>query len=92
MNKWTVLEETGAMKRLARAPKQVREKYDFWKNVLLDSGPHELCHRPGFRDKALSGKWYGYRASRLSLQWRVIYRVEQSIVTVIVEEITPHQY
>jgi mRNA-degrading endonuclease RelE of RelBE toxin-antitoxin system len=34
----------------------------------------------------------GERSSRLSLQYRVIYAVEQDIVTVFVLEITPHNY
>ena len=43
-------------------------------------------------DEKLKGKREGQRSSRLSLQYRVIYAVEQDIVTVFVLEITPHNY
>ncbi len=92
MTPWILWENVGAMKRLVLAPKQVQKKYGLWKNMIFDCGPQELRHHPGFRDEALTGRWSGYRSSRLSLQWRVIYRVERSTVTVFVEEITPHEY
>jgi hypothetical protein len=32
------------------------------------------------------------RSSRLSGQWRVLYRMQSDIVTVYVERISPHDY
>lgn len=46
----------------------------------------------GFHDEALQGEWQEDRSSRLSLQYRVIYKVtaKESIFQVI--SITPHDY
>ena len=41
---------------------------------------------------ALKSERKSQRSSRLSLQYRVIYSVEQEVVTVYVLEITPHYY
>jgi plasmid maintenance system killer protein len=46
----------------------------------------------GFNDEKLNGDRKRQRSSRLSLQYRVIYEIEEEIVTVYVIEITPHQY
>jgi len=47
---------------------------------------------PGFHDEKLMGVRAGQRSSSLSLQYRVIYKIEKEIVTVVVLEITPHNY
>jgi len=46
----------------------------------------------GFHDEKLRGKLSHLRSSRLSLQWRIIYRVDANTVTVTVERVTPHKY
>ncbi|MGH7377044.1 MAG: type II toxin-antitoxin system mRNA interferase toxin, RelE/StbE family, partial [Candidatus Methylomirabilales bacterium] len=46
----------------------------------------------GFHDEALRGQWENHRSSRLGLQYRVIYRVEERQVQVLVVEITAHDY
>lgn len=56
------------------------------------SGPQGLRATRGFRDEALSGKSKGFRSSRLSQQWRVIYTVEADVMTVEVVRVTPHDY
>jgi len=56
------------------------------------SGPEGLKQIRGFRDEALRGHWQGHRSSRLNLQYRVIYRVEQDRVIVEVVAVTPHDY
>ena len=45
-----------------------------WKDIAMLSGPPGLRLIRGFNDEALSGKWNGYRSSRLGLQYRVFYR------------------
>ena len=47
---------------------------------------------PGFHDEKLQGKRAGQRSSRLSLQYRVIYKVDRKHTTVFVLETTPHKY
>jgi toxin HigB-1 len=40
----------------------------------------------------LSGKWDGHRASRLGLQWRVIYLTVPDQQLFQVMTVTPHDY
>lgn len=79
-------------KALAKAPSEIVEKYEFWKAVVRQSGPEALKEFRGMHDEALSGEWKGYRSSRLSLQWRVIYVIQRDEVAVYVERVTPHDY
>jgi len=65
---------------------------ELWKDIVFRHGPEKLREFPGFHDEKLKGERKGQRSSRLSFQYRVIYRVERDIVTVFVLEITPHKY
>jgi addiction module RelE/StbE family toxin len=56
------------------------------------SGPMGLRLIRGFRDEALTGRWKGYRSSRLNEQWRVIYQVRADVLLVRVVRVTPHDY
>ena len=56
------------------------------------SGPDGLKQIKGFRDESLRGEWKDHRSSRLSIQYRVIYRIEKDQVLVQVVSVTPHDY
>lgn len=71
---------------------EILKRYEKWKDIAMLSGPSGLRLISGFRDEALSGKWGGYRSSRLNLQWRVIYRVVADALLVQVIQVTPHDY
>ncbi len=89
---WTVLESRDASKALDKLPPPAAEKYAFWLAIVRQSGPAGLRAVKSFHDEKLKGKLSGLRSSRLSLQWRVIYRVRADVVTVDVERLTPHDY
>ena len=89
---WVIYEHRRLDKQLARAPLEVRKRYEKWKDIAAISGPEGLALIRGFRDEALSGKWRGYRCSRLNKQYRVIYRVSGTELTIFVMELTPHDY
>jgi hypothetical protein len=55
-------------------------------------GPVKLKEFPGFHDETIKGNRLGQRSSRLNLQYRVMYVIEEEIITVYVLEITPHEY
>lgn len=74
------------------APQEILKRYEKWKDIAMLSGPQGLRVIKGFHDEALSGKWKGYRSSRLGLQWRVIYRVVANALLIQVVEVTPHDY
>jgi plasmid maintenance system killer protein len=89
---WTVVEERDAVKAIDALPPQVAGKYTTWLAIVREQGPQGLRAIKGFHDEKLSGELKRLRSSRLSQQWRVIYRVESNVVTVYVERITPHDY
>lgn len=89
---WTVRIENAAQKALAKAPRDVEEKFNAWALVVEMSGPAGLRAIKGFHDEKLQGKLKHLRSSRLGLQWRVLYRVDKDVVTVVVEQVTPHVY
>ena len=89
---WVVFESKSVEKQLKKAPAEVREKYEFWKNILQTDGPKGLKLISGFKDHALRGEWSGARASRLNKQWRVIYALEKKQLNVLVLEVNPHDY
>ncbi len=89
---WTVYEHRRVEKSLKGAPIEVLKRYEKWKDIVVISGPQGLKIIKGLKDEALSGKWKGYRSSRLSIQYRVIYKAEGDKILVQVEDVTPHDY
>ena len=89
---WHIREHRGVARKCKKLPLNVVKKYELWKNLVFRHGPDKLREFPGFNDEKLKGERRGQRSSRLSLQYRVIYKVEKDIVTVFVLEITPHEY
>ena len=89
---WKILEHRDIRKAAKKLPPQVLEKYEVWKELVYRHGPEKLREFPGFHDEKLRGEREGQRSSRLSLQYRIIYFVENDVVTVFVLEITPHKY
>jgi len=79
-------------KQLDDTPRDILQRYEKWKDIAVISGPPGLRVIKGFHDEALHGEWQGHRSSRLSLKYRVIYRVipEQSLFQVV--HITLHDY
>jgi plasmid maintenance system killer protein len=89
---WRIQEHSGIENLCRTLPPQVVKKYELWKNIVFRHGPNKLREFPGFKDEKLKGGREGQRASRLNLQYRVIYAVDKNIITVFVLEITPHDY
>tara|TARA_B100000745_G_C19833262_1_gene275848 strand:+ start:100 stop:381 length:282 start_codon:yes stop_codon:yes gene_type:complete len=89
---WIIYEHKRVTKSLKGAPSEVLKRYEKWKDIVVISGPQGLKMIKGFNDEALSGKWRGYRSSRLNIQYRVIYKVEGDKVLIQVEDVTPHDY
>ena len=89
---WQILEHRRVVRRLARTPATILKRYEKWKDIVTISGPAGLKAIRGFHDEALRGEWKGHRSSQLGLAYRVIYRVEAQEVTVLVIDITAHDY
>jgi addiction module RelE/StbE family toxin len=89
---WEIYEHRKAVKQLESLPIDVLKRYEKWKDIVAISGPDGLRAIRGFRDEALRGEWKGHRSSRLSIQYRVIYKVQRDLVLVQVVRVTPHDY
>ena len=89
---WQIYEHRKVEKQLLSLPVEVLKRYEKWKDIVYISGPEGLKLIRGFRDEALRGDWKGHRSSRLNLQYRVIYRVENQDILVQVMNVTPHDY
>jgi len=89
---WIIFEHRRVARSLAAAPIEISRRYEKWKDIVTISGPQGLRSIKGLHDESLSGKWAGYRSSRLNLQYRVIYKVERDRVLIQVEDLTPHDY
>ena len=74
---WSIFESKRAQKSLDRIPREILKRYEKWKEIVYFSGPAGLRLIKGFRDEMLQGKLFGYRASRLSIQYRIIYKIEK---------------
>ena len=89
---WAIYEHRRVAKSLKDAPVEVLKRYEKWKDIVIISGPQGLKKIKGLNDESLSGRWKGYRSSRLNIQYRVIYKVEGDKVLIQVEDVTPHDY
>ena len=89
---WRIEEHRRVDKRLSAAPREILKGYEKWKDIAMLSGPPGLRLIRGFNDEALSGKWNGYRSSRLGLQYRVFYRTVPDEQLFQVVEINAHDY
>ena len=89
---WAINEAKDVVKTVAKADERIRDEYELWKSIVRQSGPDALRALRGMNDEALSGQWKGWRASRLTGQWRVVYRVEKSEVAVYVVRVSAHDY
>ena len=89
---WRIEEHRRVDKQLDLAPKEILKRYEKWKDIAALSGPAGLRLIKGFHDEALSGKWKGFRSSRLGDQWRVIYRLIAKELLFQAASITAHDY
>ncbi len=89
---WEIQYHRQAIKRIKKLPPHILEKLDIWVEIATQDGPSGLKAFPGFNDEALSGEWKGFRSSRLSRQYRVIYSFDKDVLRVLVVDITAHDY
>ena len=89
---WEIFEHRRVDRQLKKAPTDVLKRYEKWKDIVAISGPQGLRLIKGFRDESLKGEWKGHRSSRLSQQYRVVYRVESDRIRVAVVSVTAHDY
>lgn len=89
---WTVYEKKSLLKSLKIVPLHIRKEYEVWKRIVEFQGTAGLRMIKGYHDEALQGDWKGFRSSRLSLKWRVIYKAESEQCEVYVMDVNAHKY
>jgi len=89
---WTIYEKKSLLKTIHKIPRRILKFYELWKRIVELEGPQGLRFVKGFHDESLKGQWQGFRSSRLSLQWRVIYKCENKQCEVLVIDINAHDY
>jgi len=89
---WKIFEHKQVTKQLNTMQIDILKRYEKWKDIVAISGPSGLMLIKGFNDESLQGEWKGYRSSRLSLQYRVIYKIDNKQFFVYVVKVTPHDY
>jgi len=89
---WSVEIARSAEKELKKAPVEIRDAFDAWKNLIEQYGTRGVQRINGYWDHALKGEWKGARSSSLNEQWRVIYVVDGRSVKILVLKVTPHDY
>jgi len=89
---WEIYEHKKVTKHLNSLQVDILKRYEKWKDIVTISGPGGLKLIKGFNDEPLQGEWKGYRSSRLNLQYRVIYKIENEQFFVYVVKVTPHDY
>jgi addiction module RelE/StbE family toxin len=89
---WEVYEHRRVSRQLDRLPTDVLKRYEKWKDIVVVSGPQGLRLIRGFRDESLKGQWKGNRSSRLTGQYRVLYRVDRERIVVEVVSVSAHDY
>ena len=89
---WKIYEYKSALKGLKSLPVDILKRYEKWKDIVAISGPAGLKQIKGFNDEALRGEWKGYCSSRLNIQYRIIYKIENEQLFVKVIKVTAHDY
>ena len=89
---WRIVESRRARKSFEYLPEEILKKYEKWKDIVTLSGPQGLRLFSGLKDEALKGTWFGYRSSRLNIQYRVLYRVKGDEFLVEVVDVNAHDY
>ena len=89
---YTVFEHKKVSKALVKAPLFIQRNYIVWKRIVELQGVEGLRLVKGFHDEVLRGTLKGFRSSRLSRKWRVIYKVNQKNVEVYVCDINANKY
>ncbi|NLF97625.1 MAG: type II toxin-antitoxin system mRNA interferase toxin, RelE/StbE family [Candidatus Riflebacteria bacterium] len=89
---WKIYEHKNLLKALELLPVEILKRYEKWKDIVAISGPVGLGQIKGFNDEPLRGAWKGYRSSRLNIQYRIIYKIENEQFFVKVVKVTAHDY
>lgn len=92
-----IVESKDAQKSLKILPLGILRSYEIWARLVEEHGSQVLRQFKGYHNEKLLGDWKGYNSCRLNNKWRVIYRLNKTGLSEILElvevrKITPHDY
>jgi proteic killer suppression protein len=82
-------------RQLEKIPFYIRDKFQYWVDLLEKYGLTETMKIKGFHDEALKGHLKGKRSMRLNKAYRVVYTFidkKNGARTVEVLEVSKHEY
>jgi mRNA-degrading endonuclease YafQ of YafQ-DinJ toxin-antitoxin module len=64
-----------------------------WIRQITEEGPESIEQEQRWDDHALVGEWRGYRSSCFSSSGRIIYKIENEVIKILIARITTdHNY
>ena len=88
------LNEVQRLLRKKTIPARIIEKYQTWKDLVSNGGLPALRALPALNLHALKGQLEGLYTCYLTLQWRVIFAIDENerVLLVTVHQVTAHHY
>ena len=87
-----VVNEDKVVKVLCKLPIEIRSAYSVWRDIVLEDGLKGLRMVKGFHFEKLKGNRFGQCSCRLNRGYRVIFEKQKNNFTVVVLEVTKHEY
>ena len=86
--------ETRALFKAKKLTEDDRQVISTWIKQVAEYGPESLREGSNFwHDHDLTGEWRNHRSSAFSHKGRIIYKVQDKVVTVLVVKLTvTHDY
>jgi len=64
-----------------------------WIRLITEEGPARIQKEKRWDDHPLTADWKGYRSSSFSNSGRIIYKIENQVIKILIARITPdHDY
>ena len=85
--------ETKKLLRSKKITDEDRLVISTWIRQISEEGPESIQTENRWDDHALTDKWKGYRSSCFSYSGRIIYKIEDKIIKILIARVTPdHDY
>jgi len=84
---WRVEKAWGVATQISRAPRDIRGKFEVWKDLVESQGPDPVSEMLGFEARTGNGQWEGSFFVSFGFLWKLRYCVRPEIREVLVLEL-----